>query len=180
MTVLQLPRSTNIPGPSQVASNFEAKPDVAQALSLLRQGGSDVVLGNLLTLPVGSGLLYVQPVYVKATANSSAYPLLQKVLVSFGDQIGFDNNLKSALDQVFGGNSGTTLNNTGSTSTSASTSTSTTALSSSVKAALAAAQAAIKDSQTALKNGDFAAYGKAQDRLKSAISDAIKAQAAGK
>jgi uncharacterized membrane protein (UPF0182 family) len=176
MTVLQLPRSTNIPGPSQVASNFEAKPEVAAALSLLRQGGSDVVLGNLLTLPVGSGLLYVQPVYVRATSNSAAYPLLQKVLVSFGDQIGFDNNLKSALDQVFGGNSGTTLNNTGSTSTS----TSTTVVSSSVKAALAAAQSALKDSQTALKNGDFAAYGKAQDRLRSAISDAIKAQAAGK
>ena len=176
MTVLQLPRSTNIPGPSQVASNFEAKPEVAAALSLLRQGGSDVVLGNLLTLPVGSGLLYVQPVYVRATSNSAAYPLLQKVLVSFGDQIGFDNNLKSALDQVFGGNSGTTLNNTGSTSTS----TATTVVSSSVKAALAAAQSALKDSQTALKNGDFAAYGKAQDRLRSAISDAIKAQAAGK
>jgi uncharacterized membrane protein (UPF0182 family) len=53
-------------------------------------------------------------------------------------------------------------------------------MSSTVKSALAAAQAAMKDSQTALKNGDFAAYGKAQDRLKSAISDAIKAQAAGK
>ena len=180
MTVLQLPRSTNIPGPSQVASNFEAKPDVAQALSLLRQGGSDVVLGNLLTLPVGNGLLYVQPVYVKATANSAAYPLLQKVLVSFGDQIGFDNNLKSALDQVFGGNSGTTLNNTGSTSSGGTSSSTTTVLSSSVKSALAAAQSAMKDSQTALKNGDFAAYGKAQDRLKAAISDAIKAQAAGK
>ena len=180
MTVLQLPRSTNSPGPSQVASNFEAKPDVAQALSLLRQGGSDVVLGNLLTLPVGNGLLYVQPVYVKATANSAAYPLLQKVLVSFGDQIGFDNNLKSALDQVFGGNSGTTLNNTGSTSSGGTSSSTTTVLSSSVKSALAAAQSAMKDSQTALKNGDFAAYGKAQDRLKAAISDAIKAQAAGK
>jgi uncharacterized membrane protein (UPF0182 family) len=178
ITVLQLPRSTNIPGPSQVASNFEAKPEVAQALSLLRQGGSDVVLGNLLTLPVGSGLLYVQPVYVRATANSAAYPLLQKVLVSFGDQIGFDNNLKSALDQVFGGNSGTTLNNTGTTISSSGTTNS--AMSSTVKSALAAAQSALIDSQSALKNGDFTAYGKAQTRLKSAISDAIKAQAAGK
>jgi uncharacterized membrane protein (UPF0182 family) len=175
MTVLQLPRSTNIPGPSQVASNFEAKPEVATALSLLRQGGSNVVLGNLLTLPVGNGLLYVQPVYVKATSNSAAYPLLQKVLVSFGDNIGFDNNLKSALDQVFGGNSGTTLNNTGS-----SVSTQPSAPSATVKAALAAAQKALADSQSALKSGDFSAYGKAQDRLKAAIADAIKAQAAGK
>ena len=176
ITVLQLPRSTNISGPSQVASNFEAKPDVAQALSLLRQGGSDVVLGNLLTLPVGSGLLYVQPVYVRATANSAAYPLLQKVLISFGDQIGFDNTLQGALDQVFGGNAGTTLtNNSGTTTTT--TSGTTTGTSSSLKSALAAAQSALADAQAALKSGDFTAYGAAQNRLKSAIAAAIRAQA---
>ncbi|MEI6762866.1 MAG: UPF0182 family protein [Actinomycetes bacterium] len=175
ITVLQLPRSTNISGPSQVASNFEAKPEVAQALSLLRQGGSDVVLGNLMTLPVGGGLLYVQPVYVRATSNSAAYPLLQKVLISFGDQIGFDNTLQGALNEVFGGNSGTTLTN----GTGASTSTGgSTALAgnTSLKAALAAAQSALADSQAALKSGDFTAYGQAQNRLKAAIAAAIKAQ----
>ena len=172
ISVLQLPRSTNISGPSQVASNFEAKPEVAQALSLLRQGGSDVVLGNLLTLPVGGGLLYVQPVYVRATANTSAYPLLQKVLVSFGDVIGFDNTLKGALDQVFGGNSGTVLNNTSQTNSGGSTP----VVSNTVKSALANAKAALADAQAALRRGDFAAYGKAQDRLEAAIAAAISAQ----
>jgi uncharacterized membrane protein (UPF0182 family) len=172
ISVLQLPRSTNIPGPSQVASNFEAKPEVALSLSLLRQGGSDVVLGNLLTLPVGGGLLYVQPVYVRATANNAAYPLLQKVLVSFGDVIGFDNTLKGALDQVFGGNSGTNLNNTSQTNSDGTTTT----VSGSLKAALDNAKAALADAQAALRNGDFAAYGKAQDRLEAAITAAIAAQ----
>ena len=168
ITVLQLPRSTAIAGPSQVASNFEAKPEVANALSLLRQGGSDVVLGNLLTLPVGNGLLYVQPVYVLATANSAAYPLLQKVLVSFGDVIGFDSSLKGALDQVFGGNSGTSsspLNPTTSNS------------SADLASALQSAKQAIADGQAALAKGDFSAYGRAQDRLKSAIAAALAAQA---
>ena len=168
ITVLQLPRSTNIAGPSQVASNFEAKPEVANSLSLLRRGGSDVVLGNLLTLPVGGGLLYVQPVYVRATANTAAYPLLQKVLVSFGDQIGYDDTLKGALDQVFGGNSGTT--SSGGTPTSGGTTNDTLA------SALASAKQALADGQAALANGDFAAYGRAQDRLKSAIASAIAAQ----
>ena len=167
ITVLQLPRSTNIAGPSQVASNFEAKPEVANALSLLRQGGSDVVLGNLLTLPVGNGLLYVQPVYVRATGNSSAYPLLQKVLVSFGDVIGFDSSLKGALDQVFGGNSGTN-------STTANPTTSNS--SADVSSALQSAKQAIADGQAALAKGDFAAYGRAQDRLKAAIAAAVAAQ----
>ena len=175
ITVLQLPRSTNVAGPSQVASNFEAKPEVANSLSLLRQGGSDVVLGNLLTLPVGGGLLYVQPVYVRATANSAAYPLLQKVLVSFGDQIGFDNDLKGALDQVFGGNSGTT-SNVGGSGANTSSGTDAENVNNAIANALASAKQALADGQAALAKGDFTAYGRAQDRLKSAIASAIAAQ----
>lgn len=170
ITVLQLPRSTNVAGPSQVASNFEAKPEVANSLSLLRQGGSDVVLGNLLTLPVGGGLLYVQPVYVRATSNAAAYPLLQKVLVSFGDQIGYSDTLKGALDQVFAGNSGTS--ETGASTGSGKPTTSSADLAS----ALANAKQALADGQAALAKGDFTAYGKAQDRLKAAIAAAISAQ----
>jgi uncharacterized membrane protein (UPF0182 family) len=170
ISVLQLPRSTAIAGPSQVASNFEAKPEVANALSLLRQGGSNVVLGNLLTLPVGNGLLYVQPVYVTATSNTAAYPLLQKVLVSFGDVIGFDNSLKGALDQVFGGNSGTSSSN-------ATANAPTDNSSADLASALQRARQALSDAQAALAKGDFSAYGRAQDRLKSAITAAIAAEA---
>lgn len=174
ITVLQLPRSTNISGPSQVASNFEANPTVAQTLSLLRQGGSDVVLGNLLTLPVGSGLLYVQPVYVRATSNSSSFPLLQKVLVSFGGQIGFAGTLQGALDQVFGVGGGLLLPTSGGINSNTSISTLNGAT---LAQALADAQAALTAANSALKNGDFAAYGLAQDQLKSAIAAAIAAQA---
>ena len=171
ISVLQLPRSTNIAGPSQVASNFEAKPEVANTLSLLRQGGADVVLGNLLTLPVGNGLLYVQPVYVRATSNTAAYPLLQKVLVSFGDVIGFDSSLKGALDQVFGGNSGTSSSNTSNPEATTNNS------SADLASALQRARQALTDGQAALTKGDFAAYGRAQDRLKAALAAAIAAQA---
>jgi uncharacterized membrane protein (UPF0182 family) len=169
ISVLQLPRSTNVAGPSQVASNFEAKPEVANSLSLLRQGGSDVVLGNLLTLPVGGGLLYVQPVYVKATSNTAAYPLLQKVLVSFGDVIGYDSSLKGALDQVFGGNSGTSSSGAPTTST-------TNNASADLKTALQNAKQALADGNSALAKGDFAAYGRAQERLKAALAAAIAAE----
>ena len=172
ITVLQLPRSTNVAGPSQVASNFEAKPTVATALSLLRQGGSDVVLGNLLTLPVGKGLLYVQPVYVRATGNTAAYPLLQKVLVSFGDQIGFDDTLQGALDQVFGGNSGTTIgSNQPSTGTTGGTGSS-----QAIKSAISSLQSAYADLEAAQKRLDGAAEDKARARVKAAIAALIAAQ----
>jgi uncharacterized protein len=172
ITVLQLPRSANVAGPSQIASNFEAKPEVATTLSLLRQGGSDVVLANLLTLPVGNGLLYVQPVYVRATANAVAYPLLQKVLVAFGDQIGFDDTLQGALDQVFGGNSGTTVGNnppsTGGTTGTGS--------SQEVRSAISSLQSAYKDFIDAQKRLDGAATDRARARLEAAIAALISAQ----
>jgi len=172
ITVLQLPRSTNVAGPSQVSSNFEAKPEVATSLSLLRQGGSDVVLGNLLTLPVGNGLLYVQPVYVKATGNTAAYPLLQKVLVSFGDQIGFSETLQGALDQVFGGNSGTTV----ATNQSNTPTTGGIGSSQAVKSAIASLQSAFADLEAAQKRLDGAAEDKARARVKAAIAALISAQ----
>jgi uncharacterized membrane protein (UPF0182 family) len=107
---------------------------------------------------------------VRATSNTAAYPLLQKVLVSFGDVIGFDNSLKGALDQVFGGNSGTSSSGSPVTST-------TDNASDDLKSALQNARQALADGNTALAKGDFAAYGRAQDRLKAALAAAIAAEA---
>ncbi|RFT36193.1 hypothetical protein CG399_07955 [Bifidobacteriaceae bacterium NR015] len=59
----------------------------------------------MLTLPLGGGLVYIEPVYVQSSGSTS-YPLLKKVLVAFGDQVGFADTLDEALNQVFGGNSG--------------------------------------------------------------------------
>ena len=58
-----------MPGPGQVQNNFNSDPDVSNELNLLGSGDSKVVRGNLLTLPVGGGLLYVQPVYVQAAVR---------------------------------------------------------------------------------------------------------------
>lgn len=101
----ELPKDSNVPGPGQAQNNFNASADVSKELNLLESGSTNVQRGNLLTLPLGGGLVYVQPVYVKSSGSTS-FPLLKKVLVAFGDQVGFANTLDEALDQVFGGNSG--------------------------------------------------------------------------
>ncbi len=101
----ELPKDSNVPGPGQAQNNFNADADVSKELNLLQSGSTDVVRGNLLTLPLGGGLVYVQPVYVKSSGSTS-FPLLKKVLVAFGDQVGFADTLDEALDQVFGGDSG--------------------------------------------------------------------------
>lgn len=163
--VLQLPRNTTIPGPTQVQNNFESDPDVSTKLSLLRSGGSEVELGNLLSLPVGGGLLYFEPVYVRASA-SDGYPLLRKVLVSFGSQVAFEDDLKTALAKVFtdqvGG--GVTPDPTGSPLDQ-------------LASALSEANKAYADGQTALARGDFTAYGAAQKRLAAALARATAAGA---
>lgn len=76
-----------------------------RSINILQRGDTTVDYGNLLTLPVGGGLLYVQPVYVQSTGETS-YPLLRKVLVAFGDQVAFEDTLDEALDVLFGGDSG--------------------------------------------------------------------------
>ncbi|APX32315.1 hypothetical protein BH708_05785 [Brachybacterium sp. P6-10-X1] len=108
MKLLVLPPTNPVNGPGQVQATFNSEPNVSQALNLLQSGNSEVINGNLLTLPVGGGLLYVQPVYLQSSASGGGtqYPLLQMVLVSFGDKIGFAPTLDEALDLVFGGDSG--------------------------------------------------------------------------
>src|SRR5690606_28120643 len=96
---------TAVPGPGQAQQNFDTNTRVTTELNLLRQGASEVKNGNLLSLPVGGGILYVQPVYVQSSGQTS-YPTLRKILVSFGDKVGFADTLAEALDEVFGGESG--------------------------------------------------------------------------
>ena len=108
LRLLELPRDSTVPGPGQVDNAFKANAEISRELNLLNQGNSRVLYGNLLTLPVGGGLLYVQPIYVQA-ASGTQYPRMQKVLVAFGEQIGFADTLSEALDQVFGGDSGADL-----------------------------------------------------------------------
>jgi len=173
-----LPRDTVVPGPGQVQNNFNANPRVSQALNVL-QLGQKVEKGNLLTLPLGGGLLYVQPVYVRGSGANS-YPLLQKILVAFGDQIGFADTLDDALDEVFGGSAASSGGGTspGAGSGTGNQSGAVAAAEARLTAALRAAAQALRDSDAALKAGDFTKYGEAQKRLSAAVQEAQDAQAA--
>ena len=100
---LALPRNTTFPGPSQMQNNIESNQNVANALLSLRRGGSaEVEIGNLLTLPVAGGLMYVEPVYARATEGAS-YPTLRKVIVSFGDAVSIADTYEEALGLFFDG-----------------------------------------------------------------------------
>lgn len=172
LTLLNLPRETVVPGPGQVQNNFNADSNVSSLLNILRQGSTRVLNGNLLTLPVGGGLLYVQPVYIESTGETS-YPLLQKILVAFGDQIAFEDTLEQALDSLFGGDSGAVTGD----GDIAEPGDSQDADSGNVAldVALNAAAKALSDKEAALRAGDWDAFGEADERLARAIEDALAA-----
>jgi uncharacterized membrane protein (UPF0182 family) len=181
ISILQLPSQTTIPGPVQAQNNFESDANISSSLSLLRRGGSDVVLGNLLSLPVGGGVLYVEPVFVQATGGNG-YPLLRKVIVSFGQQVVMADTLDQALRAVIGVSSGTQTVPSTTTTPTTPGSTTTTAPSNQTAAqelssALSDASAAYAAGEAALKAGDFTAYGEAQKKLIAAITRAQTAQA---
>jgi uncharacterized membrane protein (UPF0182 family) len=182
LQLLELPRSTVVPGPGQAQAKFDSDTNVSRELNLLRQGASSVRNGNLLTLPVGGGILHVQPVYVQSTGATS-YPTLRKVLVSFGEQIGFADTLSEALDQLFGGDSGAVTSDGDGTAgggggAPAVPGPTTVTNEAELRAALQDANQAIQDGQAALASGDFAAYGEAQTRLNDALQRAINAEEA--
>ncbi len=105
LRMLQISAETTVPGPGQVQNRFDSDTAVSSQINILQQGQSEVLNGNLLTLPLGGGLLYVQPVFVQASQGTQL-PTLRKVLVAFGDNIAFEDTLDQALDVIFGGDSG--------------------------------------------------------------------------
>ncbi|MFD8421154.1 UPF0182 family protein [Streptomyces sp. NPDC059466] len=168
--ILKLPTSEPVDGPKQVQSQFNSEQTIAESIRLLSGGASEVEYGNLLTIPLDGGLLYVEPVYVRG--GGLKYPLLRKVLVTYGGNTAFEDTLDQALNKVFGadvtttppGDTGTTKPPTSSNPT--------------VQQALEDAQKAFTQGQEALKKGDWTAYGQAQKDLQDALKRAEDAQAA--
>jgi uncharacterized membrane protein (UPF0182 family) len=113
----------------------------------------------------------VQPVYIESTGETS-YPLLQKILVAFGDQIAFEDTLELALDDLFGGDSGADVSDgTADPAPAPGTDSDNPALT----AALNKARQALQDKEAALRNADWTAFGEAEERLQQAIEEALRA-----
>ncbi|MHB8340213.1 MAG: UPF0182 family membrane protein [Mycobacteriales bacterium] len=158
MRILQLPTGTTLQGPANVSNEIESDATVSSQLTLLRGGGSMTLTGNLLTLPVGNGLLFVEPIYVQSTSGTQTFPTLQRVAVVYGGTVGFGPSLASALQEVFG---------TAPPGTQAGGGTATVrpVASRQLAALIAAAQADYNAAQQALRQGNFAGYGADTQKL---------------
>ena len=112
ITVLRVPSGTVTNGPEQIANILNTNPVITKDLSLFNTagGGSQVLHGNLLTLPIGSSFLYVEPLYVQSSSGNAAFPILTRILVAYGDKIGYGANLSDALANLSQGQVGVSLN----------------------------------------------------------------------
>ncbi|MEU4369986.1 UPF0182 family membrane protein [Micromonospora chersina] len=183
LEVLELPDQTRISGPTQVHQQMTNNGDIRQQLNLLSSNQAQVQYGNLLSLPFADGMLYVEPVYVKSS-NQDAYPLLQKVLLSYGDggsYVVLANNLSDGIKQlVEQGKRAATGTPPPSTGDNPPTTggTSPPVLTGELAEAAGKVQSAIAEVKAAQASGDFERYGRALKALDEAMAAFQEAQAA--
>ncbi len=104
---LELPNEATS-GPRQIANEFAADDEVRAELFKFEQGNQKPIYGNMLTLPAGNGLMYVQPLYAAQSGSTASYPILQFVLVSYGGRVGIAPSMADAIADALGQGSGTT------------------------------------------------------------------------
>ncbi|WP_141921748.1 UPF0182 family membrane protein [Haloactinospora alba] len=180
LSILNLPQDSVTLGPGQVQDQFDADSEIRDVLLPLQQNEqSQMIKGNLLTLPFAGGLLYVEPLYVQAEGAESAYPLLQQVMVGFGEEVAIGGNLQEALNNLFAGDDGEGPLDEGQqdggdadTGDGGGGSGSSDELSK----ALQDAADAYEKGQKALQDGDFSTYDEANQELKDALDRAEEAR----
>lgn len=172
LVLYKFPSGKVIEGPMQVEGIVSQDTVIGPQLNLLETGGnSTVIRGNMMAIPIGDSLLYVEPIYVKA-ANANALPEVKKVIVFYRNQTVMEDTLDKALAKIFpikdaATTPGTTVTNP--TDPNAGTGTGT-ALTPTAQALVKKANAAFVDAQAALKTGNWTVYG---EKLKE-LGDLLK------
>ncbi|EHM09314.1 hypothetical protein TheveDRAFT_0127 [Thermanaerovibrio velox DSM 12556] len=164
LVVYKYPKRNLVFGPTQVEALIDQNPEISAQLSLWSQRGSDVIRGDLLVLPMGRSILYVQPVYLKAERGE--LPELKRVVLSSGGQVVWGETLQEAVGRLVGGERASS-----STEDSPPGADGPRSDGGEVKNVLLRAREALKRSREALKLYDFAAYGRAMRDLEEALEE---------
>ncbi|MFA5316942.1 MAG: UPF0182 family protein, partial [Dehalococcoidales bacterium] len=94
------PKDSLVYGPSQIENRIQQDTVITEQLALWSRGGSRVIRGNLLMIPVGESKIYVEPVFLQAEAGG--LPELKRVIVAAGEQIAMEPTLAESLAAIFG------------------------------------------------------------------------------
>ena len=96
----RFPTERQINGPTQIEALIDQDPAISQQITLWDSSGSEVIRGNLLMIPIGNSVLYVEPIYLQA--SSRKLPQLVRVVVANGNEIAMEEDFATALYKVLG------------------------------------------------------------------------------
>jgi len=100
LLVYNFPSSRVIDGPSQIEARIDQDAQLSSQITLWNQQGSKVKRGNLIIMPIGTGLLFVEPIYLQA--ERSPMPELRLVVLATQDKLTYAANFETALAQLLG------------------------------------------------------------------------------
>ena len=174
----RFPADTTIFGPAQIEARIDQDPQISAQVSLWNQSGSQVIRGNLIVVPVGESLLYLQPVYLQST--SSAFPEFQKIVVASPTTVVWGDTLTEALTQLMARQGGGVTPSPTPTPSPGTTPRPTVSpapggeLPADVAALVDYANTHFELAQAALRAGDFATYGTEMDKVEVALSRLVE------
>jgi uncharacterized membrane protein (UPF0182 family) len=104
LVVYRFPKQSLVFGPTQIVNRINQDTEIARQVALWDQGGSQVIRGNLLVIPIEESLIYVMPLYLRA--QGGRIPELKRVVVAYQNRVVMQETLDAGLAQLFGGGAG--------------------------------------------------------------------------
>jgi uncharacterized membrane protein (UPF0182 family) len=101
LVLYRFPKQSLVYGPAQIVNRINQDTDISRQISLWDQHGSEVILGNLLVIPIEESLIYVQPLYLRAAGGR--IPEMKRVVVAHQNRVVMEETLEAGLTQLFGG-----------------------------------------------------------------------------
>src|SRR5436309_10399082 len=100
LVVYRFPKQSLVFGPTQIVNRINQDTEIARQVALWDQGGSQVIRGNLLVIPIEESLIYVQPLYLRASGGR--IPELKRVVVALENRVAMEETLEAAIERLFG------------------------------------------------------------------------------
>jgi len=147
MLAYTFPAQKTVYSPNLFKQQVNQDTTISAELALWNKEGSQVVYGDTIIVPIRNSLLYVEPLYLRASGDSSI-PEVKKIIVSYSNRIILADSVDGALEQLFQGSSSGGQSSGGTGTTTADQ-----------KAKLQQAKDLYQKALDAQKNGDWSSYG---------------------
>lgn len=170
LLLYRYPKTRNIPGPAQMEAFFNQDKEIADINRQLNNDQSQIVVGNLLVVPIGKSVMYVEPLFLQSRSSGiQPIPELRKVILGLEGKVVVGDTYEEALGKLFG-------NSRPSATPPKADPADTVAQPKSTdwKADIRRAKDLLEQADAALRKGDFATYGELQKQLKAALEGLAK------